>query len=214
MGQSLGGYTVTALSGATLDWENLKTICTNYASPNHVEINLAKLWQCQDPAIPIINSNQSDSRIKAVIALNPVLNPIFSSSALGSITIPYLMVSGTDDFFAPPYSQQLLPFTSFRQPEHYLALVNKGTHLSFLMGTSKMPRFLVGPGQRQAYSELRSLSLLFFDHYFSAKQKLSHLQFPAVIGDAPLQILLMKQLKEQTLRKSAPFGCSKVPAGC
>jgi len=154
LGQSLGGYTVTALAGAPLDWNHLRESCKRYANPNQVEINLAKLLQCQDPGQPGQTLNQADARIKAVIAINPVTNPIFSASSLRSLATPYMMIAATDDFFAPPLSEQLLPNTSLKQADTYLALVNKGTHLSLPKSTSKLPSFIVGPGQREVFDEL------------------------------------------------------------
>lgn len=210
LGQSLGGYTVTALAGAPLDWSHLRESCKRYANPNQVEINLAKLWQCQDPSQPVQTLNQADARIKAVIAINPVTNPIFSASSLRSLATPYMMIAATDDFFAPPLSEQLLPYTSLKQADTYLALVNKGTHLSFLAGTSNLPSFLVGPTQREAFVELKALSLLFFDRYLSAVAKPHDLvppQSTLLVGVEPLQMMVIRQLDEQVVRSAAPMIC-------
>ena len=210
LGQSLGGYTVTALAGAPLDWTHLRESCKRYANPNQVEINLAKLWQCQDPGQPGQTLNQADARIKAVIAINPVTNPIFSASSLRSLATPYMMIAATDDFFAPPLSEQLLPYTSLKQADTYLALVNKGTHLSFLAGTSNLPSFLVGPTQREAFVELKALSLLFFDRYLSAVAKANDLvppQSTLLVGVEPLQMMVIRQLDEQVVRSAAPMIC-------
>jgi predicted dienelactone hydrolase len=210
LGQSLGGYTVTALAGAPLDWTHLRESCKRYANPNQVEINLAKLWQCQDPGQPGQTLNQADARIKAVIAINPVTNPIFSASSLRSLATPYMMIAATDDFFAPPLSEQLLPYTSLKQADTYLALVNKGTHLSFLAGTSNLPSFLVGPTQREAFVELKALSLLFFDRYLSAVAKANDVvppQSTLLVGVEPLQMMVIRQLDEQVVRSAAPMIC-------
>ena len=217
LGQSLGGYTVTALAGAPLDWTHLREACKRYADPKQVEINLAKLWQCQDPSQPIQILNQADARIKAVIAVNPVTNPIFSASSLRSLATPYMMIAATDDFFAPPLSEQLLPYTYLKQADTYLALVNKGTHLSFLEGTAKLPSFLVGPAQREAFSELKALSLLFFHRYLAAVAKTNDLIPPnssLIVGMPPLQMLVLRQLDGQRLRSAAPLACTFQAPGC
>jgi predicted dienelactone hydrolase len=217
LGQSLGGYTVTALAGAPLDWTHLQKGCQRYENPNQVEINLAKLWQCQDPSQPIRQLNQADGRIKAVIAVNPVINPIFSASSLGSISTPYLMIAGTDDIFAPPLSEQLLPYTSLPQAHRILALVNGGTHLSFLAGTRKLPSFLVGPNQREAFTELKALSLLFFDRYLKASETPTNMmppQAPLVVGTEPLQMMVFGQLSQQNLRLAAPITCDQTAQNC
>ena len=217
LGQSLGGYTVTALAGAPLDWTHLQAGCQRYANPGQVEINLAKLWQCQDTNRPIRQLNQSDGRIKAVIAVNPVINPSFSATSLELISIPYLMIAGTDDIFAPPLSEQLLPYTSLKQADRILALVNRGTHLSFLAGTSKLPSFLVGPNQREAFTELKALALLFFHRYLSAIETPANgmpLQAPLVVGTDPLQMMVFRQLSEQGLRSAVPIACDQTGVDC
>jgi predicted dienelactone hydrolase len=217
LGQSLGGYTVTALAGAPLDWTHLRTGCRRYANPHQVEINLAKLWQCQDTSQPIRQLNQQDGRIKAVIAVNPVINPIFSATSLGSIATPYLMVAGTDDIFAPPLSEQMLPYTSLKPADRILALVNGGTHLSFLAGTSKLPSFLVGPNQREAFTELKALSLLFFNRYLNATEPPANLmppQAPLLVGTDPLQMMVFRQLSQQNLRLATPIACDQTVQDC
>jgi predicted dienelactone hydrolase len=217
LGQSLGGYTVTALAGAPLDWNHLRRGCQRYANPKQVEINLAKLWQCQDTNQPIRQLNQSDRRIKAVIAVNPVINPIFSATSLGLISTPYLMIAGTDDDFAPPLTEQLLPYTSLKQADRILALVNRGTHLSFLAGTSKLPSFLVGPNQREAFTELKALSLLFFHRYLSTTESPANLmppQAPLVVGTDPLQMMVFSQLSEENLRMAVPIACDHIMQDC
>ena len=200
-----------------MDWTHLREACKRYAKPNQVQINLAKLWQCQDPSQPIQTLNQADARIKAVIAVNPVTNPIFSANSLRSIATPYMMIAATDDFFAPPLSEQLLPYTSLKQADTYLVLVNKGTHLSFLKGTSKLPSFIVGPGQREAFDELKALSLLFFDRYLNAVAKPNDLvppQSTLVVGVEPLQMMVIRQLDEQVLRSAAPMLCDENSPTC
>ena len=217
LGQSLGGYTVTALAGAPLDWRHLQNSCKRYANPQQVQINLAKLWQCQDPSQPIKTLNQADGRIKAVVAVNPVINPIFSASSLAAVSTPYLMIAGTDDFFAPPLSEQLQPYVSLKQTDTYLGLINKGTHLSFLAGTSKLPSFIVGPAQREAFGELKALSLLFFDRYLAAVAKPEALIPPnstLVVGVEPLQMLLIRQLDQQALQSAAPMVCNRASPSC
>jgi predicted dienelactone hydrolase len=208
---------VTALAGAPLDWTHLQKGCQRYENPNQVEINLAKLWQCQDTSQPIRQLNQADGRIQAVIAVNPVINPIFRATSLGLISTPYLMITGTDDIFAPPLSEQLLPYTSLKTADRILALVNGGTHLSFLADTGKLPSFLVGPNQREAFTELKALSLLFFNRYLNAIETPANLmppQAPLVVGTAPLQMMVFRQLSKQRLRMAAPITCDQTAQDC
>ena len=197
LGQSLGGYTVTALGGARLDWAHLQASCKTVADSKHVVLNLAMLWQCQDPEKAVTDPDQSDPRVKAVVAVNPVTNPIFSAKSLGAISTPMLFIAGTHDIFAPPISQQVGPFTSLKQPGRMVAVVDGATHLSFLDGSKPLPVFLVGPDRPEAYQELKGLSLAFFDQYVLGGQLLNQL-VPAAggiqRGGAPLTMLLRRQL--------------------
>jgi predicted dienelactone hydrolase len=49
---------------------------------DQVEFNPAILWQCQAPGQVVQQSDFSDPRIKAVIAVNPVSTPIFTGESM------------------------------------------------------------------------------------------------------------------------------------
>ena len=211
LGQSLGGYTVTALGGARLDWSHLQASCKAVADPKQVVLDLAMLWQCQAPAKAVTDLDQSDPRVKAVVAVNPVTNPIFSPSSLRAVSTPLLVIAGTHDMFAPPLSQQVGPFTSLNQPGRMLAVVDGATHLSFLDGSARLPVFLVGPDRPEAYQELKGLSLAFFDQHLLGGHLLDQLVPPAggiQRGAAPLKMLLRPKLTEtevtSVLKQPAP----------
>jgi predicted dienelactone hydrolase len=91
--------------GARLEWPHLESVCAVLNDPAEVEFNPAILWQCKAPG-EVKASNFSDPRINAVIAVNPVSNPIFSPTSMHAMTAPVLIVSGTKDIFAPPISDQ------------------------------------------------------------------------------------------------------------
>lgn len=75
--------------------------------PAEVKFNPAILWQCKAPGEMVTASKVSDPRIKAVIAMNPVSNPIFSPTSMQAMTALVLIVLGTKDIFAPPISDQM-----------------------------------------------------------------------------------------------------------
>ena len=203
LGQSLGGYTVTALAGARLDWGHLQAVCKTAGNPKQVVLSLAELWQCQDPSQAMTDLDQSDPRVKAVVAVNPVTSPIFSAKSFAAVATPLLVIAGTHDIFAPPVSQQLVPFTSLQQPGRMLAVVDRATHLSFLNGSTPLPRFLVGPDRPEAFQELKGLSLAFFDRHLRGGPLLDQL-VPSTggvqRGETPLTMLLRRQLSSTDLR--------------
>ena len=101
LGQSLGGYTVTALAGAELDWAALDRQCRQLSDPKVVVLNPAMVWQCSGYDQVMQRQSFRDPRVKVAVAINPVTNPIFSASSMQALAVPILVVSGTHDIFAP-----------------------------------------------------------------------------------------------------------------
>ena len=112
------------------------------------------------------------------------------------------------NFFAPPLSEQLHPYTALKQAD---------TYLSFPKGTSKLPSFIVGPGQREAFDEPEALSLAFFNRYLYMEAKSNDLvppQSTLVVGVEPLQIMVIRQLDGQVVRSAAPMLCDENSPAC
>ena len=214
LGQSLGGYTVTALAGAQLDWPNLVRGCQQLNDPKTVVLNPAVVWQCTAPDRVVRRTNFRDPRVKVAVAVNPVTNPIFSRQSAARVAVPMLVVAGMKDVFAPPVSQQLSLFTSLRQPGSVLAVQKNGTHLSFLDATSNLPTVITGPDQSLARQELRGMAKLFFDSHLLGQSETASLA-PAgngafQSGSTPLSLLLRSSLTMQQLEQVEP-GLKEVP---
>ena len=214
LGQSLGGYTVTALAGATLDWPHLVQGCRQLDDPNTVVLNPAIVWQCTAPNRVVEQTSFRDPRVKAAVAVNPVTNPIFSSGSMSQIGVPMLIIAGMKDVFAPPVSQQLSPFTAIRQPGSVLAVQNNGTHLSFLDATSTLPPVVTGPDQPLARTELRGMAKLFFDRHLLGRSDTPPLAPPGnagfSAGSDPLPLLMRSGLTMEQLEQLEP-GLKEVP---
>ena len=209
LGQSLGGYSVTALAGAELDWPHLIKGCTELNDPDKVVLNPAVVWQCVAPGQVVQRRSFRDPRVKAAVAVNPVTNPIFSSTSLKAIAAPILFVSGTDDIFAPPISQQLIPFTSIQQPGSLLALQHNGTHLSFLDGSARLPPFVLGPDQPLARQELMGMARAFFDQHLRNLASAAPLAAPTAkagvfSGSEPLRLLITPRFSRDQLNQVDP----------
>ncbi len=203
IGQSLGGYTVMALAGAELDWNHLVKSCEPMLDPNVVVLNPAVVWQCVAPGQVIERKSFRDSRVKSVLAINPVTSPIFSPSTLGKVDVPILMISGSNDIFAPPISQQLIPFTSLVNRDSRLVLQDKGTHLSFLNGEAKLPKFILGPARPLARLELKGLANAWFNKHLRSGNN----QFEAkssLMGSAPLNLLMLPLFSLKHLKSVEP----------
>ena len=210
LGQSLGGYTVIALAGAQLDWDHLRQACTALGDPHRLVLNPAVLWQCLAPGEVVERQDFRDPRVRAAVAVNPVTNPIFSAASMGDVAVPLLMIAGSNDLFAPPVSQQLLPYTAITQPDSLLVLQQHGTHLSFLNGDAPLPAFLIGPDRPLARQNLQALSRVFFDRHLRQAREVAPLLQSAEadtgteMGVEPLPLLLRPQLSQQQLRDVVP----------
>ena len=209
LGQSLGGYTVMALAGAELDWAALARQCRQLSDPEVVVLNPAMVWQCSGHDQVMQSKSFRDPRVKVAVAINPVANPIFSASSMQALAVPILMVSGTNDIFAPSISQQLIPFSWIQQPGSLLVLQRNGTHLSFLEGTSDLPPTVLGPDLPLARKQLKGMARGFFDQHLRSQQALPSLlptPIDAVVaaGRDPLKLLVMPRLTSQQVERVAP----------
>lgn len=126
IGHSLGGYTALALAGATLDLDYLRRACQ---VKNPVEQAVANWFQCSATELPGDQINLHDRRVSQIIAINPLVGDIFGRQGIAQVTVPTLMVSGTDDTITPALTNQLQPFTQLSGPK-YLVTAIGGTHLS------------------------------------------------------------------------------------
>lgn len=126
IGHSLGGYTGLALAGATLDLRSLQSFCQNIQP---LGISPADWLQCAAVDLPEQVVDLSDDRIKQVMAMNPLVGRLFGEAGLSEVTVPTLLLTGTQDSVTPTLDQQLTPFTQLAGPKYLLAVIG-GTHLS------------------------------------------------------------------------------------
>ncbi len=170
LGQSFGGYTALALGGAKLDFDNLKSTCTEEALLNTFNVSLS--LQCR--ATQLFNQNYplSDSRIAAIVSINPFASAVFGASSLEKIQIPTLIISSGSDTIAPAVPEQIIPFTQLKTRDRYLVMVPQGSHFSFLEdaggpGPINIPEGVVGPNPAQARRYMNAMGLVFFRSYLT-----------------------------------------------
>jgi predicted dienelactone hydrolase len=126
IGHSLGGYTALALAGAELNPPALRQFCAEIGPAG---LSPADWLQCTAAELPDERVSLQDLRVVQIMALNPVTGHLFDAASLSKITIPTLILTGTDDAITPTVSQQLLPFSQLRSPKYLLTAIG-GTHLS------------------------------------------------------------------------------------
>jgi predicted dienelactone hydrolase len=227
VGHSFGGYTAIALSGAQLDYETLTANCLsedfifNAANPS-------MLLQCTALAAPDqFEGSLRDERIQAVMALNPVVSSLFGPDGFSQVAIPSLIVSGSADPVAPSLLEQVQPFTWLNRPaadptadpavdsttdsaaatpDHYLALIQGGSHLYTLpdLASADVPLAsgLVSADIPLAYDYLKALSVGFMQAEIAQNPDFGAVLSSAYISELsqpPLPLFLIESLTEEML---------------
>ena len=204
IGQSFGGYTTLALAGAEINWDSLDRDCPQLDS----SWNLSWLIQCLALQIPVAVSEPElkDERIKAAIAINPLVSSIFGQESLSEIDIPVMLVSGSSDPVTPALPEQITPFTWLTTPEKYLVLLIGGTHFSTLEesgGSIPVPEQAIGPSPKIAQDYVKQLGLAFFGKYVLEQESYSNYlnaQYGAVISRQEFPLRLIEFLNPDFLK--------------
>ncbi len=214
IGHSFGGYTVLALAGAKINFEQLRQDC----NPNNSSFNLSLILQCQATELPIENYELKDDRIKAIIAINPINSSILGQQGVSQIKIPVMLVAGSQDIFAPPVFEQIRPFTWLSDANKYLALIENATHFSAIAEPTSendvlpVPPALLGPDRDDVYSYINALSVAFIEthilnrpeyrsylietHILNRPEYRSYLQpsYATFISKEPLNLSILQSL--------------------
>ncbi|MEM7759644.1 MAG: alpha/beta hydrolase [Cyanobacteria bacterium P01_A01_bin.40] len=204
IGQSFGGYTTLALAGAKLNWTSLDNDCPNIDD----SWNLSWLIQCLALQIPepLAETNLQDERIKAAIAINPLVSTVFGEENLSQIDIPVMLVSGSADPITPALPEQITPFTWLQTPEKYLVLLKGGTHFSTLnesAGSIPVPEQAIGPDPKIAQNYVRQLGLAFFGKHIRQQSGYAaylNAEYGTVISKEEFSLRLVESLDPNFLK--------------
>ncbi|MEL7313365.1 MAG: alpha/beta fold hydrolase [Cyanobacteria bacterium J06559_3] len=199
LGHSLGGYTALATAGATLQPQLWETVCSETVAEQPL-LNLSMLIQCRFDELPEdISLTVQDDRVQAVIAMNPLTSHLFGAEGMATLTVPTMLVAGTDDYFVPALPEQIEPFHWLTIAEKYLVIVENGTHFTPLDAREQalpVPEFLVGPDPTLAQPALKSLTLAFFDRHLH-KQSYGEAYLTQTylnrFGESPFQFSIVQQ---------------------
>lgn len=126
IGHSLGGYTALALAGGELDIAELRRFCKT-RSP--LRRSPADWFHCAATDLPLGPFELRDSRVAQVIAFNSITGQLFGKDGLANVTVPTLMLTGTEDAITPSLEHQLRPFEQLGGSKYLIAAIG-GTHLS------------------------------------------------------------------------------------
>lgn len=208
IGQSLGGYAALVVGGAEINGEHLRQICQQKHS-FQISFNLSQLLQCQATLLSNLPISLQDDRVQAVFAINPVSSRILGPEGLSQLEIPVAIVASENDLLTPMIAEQIYPFTWLQTPEKYLAVIENGTHFSFIGGEGKsalpVPSQVVGPPPDLAYPYLKALSTAFFKTHITLEPEYRSYLNPTYansISQAPFDLHLLQSLSAAMLDAS------------
>ncbi|MDJ1179299.1 alpha/beta hydrolase [Roseofilum sp. BLCC_M91] len=209
IGQSFGGYTVLALAGATINFDQLEADC----NPDSPSWNVSLLLQCR--ALELGEGDRSlnlqDSRIQSIVAINPITSRVFGELSLNDINIPAMIIAGSKDTIAPSFPEQILPFVWLtNSPEKYLVLQQGGTHFSTLQSGEDdlaLPSLVIGEDPDLARLYTLALGLSFFQTYLAQNLEYKPYLTPAYIqsiSQEPMPMSLITELELEQLPAISP----------
>ena len=204
IGQSFGGYTALALAGAGINFAQLENDC----QLENETWNLSLLLQCRARGLERDQYNFGDPRIKAVIAINPIVSSIMGETNLSQIKIPVMLIAGSADTVAPALLEQIQPFTWLTSPNKYLVVMNNGTHFSTIEESPQSlflpPAEAIGPEPALARRYVSGLSLAFMETYLNNKSNFRpYLQpfYALSISEDTLGLRILRSLTPQQLQQ-------------
>jgi predicted dienelactone hydrolase len=101
LGHSSGGATVMALGGATLDPAALSAYCRSDAGLVDRGCQYARQSEASPPAPAEATRSYRDSRVNAIVALDPAAGPGHDATSLAQVHVPVLVVGSEDNDFLP-----------------------------------------------------------------------------------------------------------------
>jgi predicted dienelactone hydrolase len=204
IGQSFGGYTALALAGAGINFAQLENDC----QLENETWNLSLLLQCRARGLERNQYNFGDPRIKAAIAINPIVSSILGETNLSQIKIPVMLIAGSADTVAPALLEQIQPFTWLTSPNKYLVVMNNGTHFSTIEESPQSlflpPAEAIGPEPALARRYVSGLSLAFMESFLNNKSNFRpYLQpsYALTISEDTLGLRILRSLTPQQLQQ-------------
>jgi len=213
IGHSLGGYTALALAGAEMNFALLQQEC-NTDRRDLNTANLSMPLQCEALKTTTESHSLQDSRVRAIVAVNPVSHSVFGQEGLQQVQVPVMLIGGSRDVISPVLLEQVCPFSWLTVPDKYLAVIEQGTHVYSEQASSSNQIFIgennnPHPGRAQRY--LQALSLAFAQVHVAEQpeyQDYLRASYAQSISQSPLKLTLLNALTathlSQTLEGSCP----------
>jgi len=197
VGQSLGGYTVLALAGATPNFAAVGENCPSWRD----SLNLSLVLQCQAQTLTQPDRPLVDPRVKAAIAISPIGSQIFGPESLAQIRLPVMMMAGSADTLAPPLAEQIQPFRWLTTADKYLAVVQGGNHYSSIVASEALS---AGPLVARRYTA--ALSTAFMETYVADRPRYGQYlsaAYASAISQDSLPLSVVRSLSYPSLTQAS-----------
>jgi predicted dienelactone hydrolase len=153
MGHSFGGYTALAAAGARLNFDALSHWCDDQTAEVGINPDAFIYTVCflRDDAENLAELRgfsavpsgtwppTTDPRIQAVIALAPWNGPIFGEGGLDGVTIPAMVIVGSEDTVTPPERDAYAVYDALPGRPKMLVTLDGADHFVFAI---ECPEFL------------------------------------------------------------------------
>lgn len=205
IGHSLGGYTALSLAGAPLNFTQLQSDCKREEIP----LNPSLVLQCLVLNLPQTNYDLQDSRVKAILVLNPLNSSILGESGLSQIQVPVMMTASSADILTPAVLEQITSFTWLTTPDKYLVLQNRVNHFFDITHQQNLEQMrissLISPAPEVSHHYVRALSVAFFKSYIAQEseyQRYLNSAYTQTISDSAYPLSLVESLTPEQLTEA------------
>lgn len=203
LGHSFGGNTALAIAGAPINQRRINHECKQ----NQPSLNISMLLQCRASFLPPESSDLSDSRIKAVVGVNPMTSSVLGPESMSEIEIPTMILGGSKDHVTPFIEEQVHPFLWLTTKNKYLGVMVGASHNSTSNpeGLNKLPAFFRGVRPDLSRSYLKAMSLAFFEVHLRDRvdyQPYLSQAYTQTISNEELPFYLVKSLTGKQLEEA------------
>jgi predicted dienelactone hydrolase len=146
-GLSAGGHTSLMVGGARVDSGRFTTWCSTHAGgENFDSCSFLSDWdkvqvyhdQLQPPSEDDLWSATTDSRIRAILPIEPCYGQLFGEEGLAAITIPTLLIAGTADQICPYDLDAAFMYAHLGSSDRYLVTADKRDHFTLVTDESDL----------------------------------------------------------------------------
>ena len=131
VGHSSGGATAVALGGAAFDPEALGSYCRSDAANGDRGCAYARDVNAASVVPPEAVQSYRDTRITALVIMDPAAGPGFSEAALAAVNVPVLLIASTANDFLP-FEHHAQRYARLLPHPVLVALQNGEGHFVFL----------------------------------------------------------------------------------